>query len=247
MNVKGITQRQQTMLDEYSVSGVTLEAMGEKYNLTRERIRQIITKHPDFYNVKAKKIFDTKKKVICKQCGNELLVMKSALTKFCNAQCRNDFSRTKGRLAREERFRNFVGRTCTKCHEFKDASNFYVRKDKLLPHSFCKQCHDQAVYEWKRKYPEQNRRIVRKAGLKHYEKMKSTPEGRQRMRESCHRYYLKIKDNPEYREAMKLRSRKYMEKLKSTEKGRLILKKRLKDRYQKKLLLKRQQVAQGIN
>ena len=105
-------ERRDSMISDYC-SGMTLDDVGKKYHVTRERVRQIIKSHPDseLFTIQSR----DKRKVpkvpivnVCNHCQNEYEA-KNQGNKYCSVRCKRlhrikypeliDILETKGKLA----------------------------------------------------------------------------------------------------------------------------------------------------
>ena len=68
-------------------------------------------------------------------------------------------------------------------------------------------------YEWRKKNPEKTKEMVRKASIKHYFKIKDTPEYKNNSRIASKKHYYKMKKDPirwaKYSRKTRIRQRKW--------------------------------------
>ena len=63
----------------------TLETIGDKFNISRERVRQVLTKYPEVPNKINVNLIHT---YICKRCGKEIFSHKTQIIRYCDDVCR---------------------------------------------------------------------------------------------------------------------------------------------------------------
>jgi len=167
-------KRSLKILQLYVEEKNTLSQIAKKYDLTRQRVSQILLKYPEYEdreqrNSKTKKI--TWK---CKYCGTEHTTTPSKKGKYCNPEC--------WKKHKEQIRKNTKTKICAYCGKRKKISQFYERKyysgtqkkyeGKYIYYSYCKKCCQEYTIEWQKKNPEKTKEMGKKAVKKYYEKKK---------------------------------------------------------------------------
>ena len=197
--------------------GDSFEEIGQHFNISRERVRQILfefgitgTTHP----IKSKRVFV---KVICAKCKGSFSTYQNARRKYCSPICYktdNVLNKPMKDWTKEDRkeydkIRNYSPAS------IKARKRYYKEHKEEIYEQNRKRSKTPEFHEWVRKYnsrPEVKARI--KARIKY--RFATDPEFRERIREHGRKAYNKIKDNPEFREKKRAYSKKYyLEKIKN--------------------------------
>jgi len=166
-------KRSLKILQLYVEEKNTLSQIAKKYDLTRQRVSQILLEYPEYKN--RKQYTNRKVEKItwkCKYCRTEHTTELSKEGKYCNVKC--------WRMHKEQIRKNRKTQICARCGKRKKVSQFYKRHynysaNKAYPikyqySSYCKECHKQWTIEWHKKNPKRSKEISRKAVKKYYEK-----------------------------------------------------------------------------
>lgn len=161
MNIKRIKK----FLKLYRL-GATLQEIGEKENLTRERVRQILSLSPIYKELRKKRIESHYRVIKCFICSKLKTYRLSKLNrKLCSKKCLGKY------LNKQARLRHSKSHKCPRCGEIKSPDEFYNKKVGLK-YSHCKLCHDKTTNSWRKRNPERIRKINRRACKKYYSKLK---------------------------------------------------------------------------
>ena len=130
--------RKEKMLEMYVSNNNTLQEIGDKYDISRERVRQILTVYPEYHKAKKIKAITD---VTCAYCGKtkQLTSSKAKNAKFCNMKCFRKYQK------QEQKKRCEAGtKICTSCGKELKLSFFYKR-GKNAYYSQCKACRNEKI------------------------------------------------------------------------------------------------------
>jgi len=168
----GLLKRIPDMLDMYCNQKKTLREIGEKYQVTSERIRQILHQFPEYRNQKTHNSSKKHYTFTCPMCKQQKTVTPSQMKKkFCNAKCEKEYTRIK--------WKSFKEKKCSNCGKIKPRTDFYFSPEGK-PQAHCKKCHNGYTMKWKKNHKEQAKIINKKAYYKWYNKNKKTTKIQQR-------------------------------------------------------------------
>ena len=157
-----IKKRNSDILNDYINNTMTLQEIGIKNNLTRERVRQILTKS-DLY---LKRLYKVNKKdrirvfVPCAYCSKDFL-RKSRRQTCCDVECKKKLTTRKHQLMTEKK--------CSKCGIIKPISEFHPKygiEGRFSPS--CKKCFGITLRSWRERNPETWKKINARAMKKFY-------------------------------------------------------------------------------
>jgi hypothetical protein len=149
--------RADIMLAHYK-NGMTLLQVGRLFDLTRERIRQLLMiYHRDAYL--ALKEARYKKRVgFCLQCGKEC-TWRFPNAKYCSRECAIQRMKDRSLERLRKQMVEMKTKKCSTCGKVKEVSEFYPIYGKhfkdpfyagiVVPHSLCKTCHKEKSYAWR--------------------------------------------------------------------------------------------------
>ena len=199
----------------------TLEKIGERFKVSRERIRQLLNKTGKY--VQHYKLPKKQYEASCKnpECKNIIVSIGKFPRKFCEPKCRLRLNK----IGREKLIKSGVV-FCHKCQTKKPVSEFYKHyknKDRtdIFYSSPCKECHEKIVNSWAARHPEKAKEIQKRATDAYYQRAKSSPEKWNKLVERQRLHYRKmvarIKKDPvryaAWRKGINDRRAKYLEKL----------------------------------
>ena len=161
-----LIQRSEKMLLMYC-DGKTLAEIGEKFFLSRERIRQTLTRFPSYHEYKKENGSNLKvgKKIEkeCKFC-KELFKTRKEEQIFCTVNCGKGFI-----------WRDLKEKKCINCGITKPINDFYsnyTAKSKYCFMGRCKKCFHLVTKSWEKRNPEKVREYSKRAVFKYTHKGK---------------------------------------------------------------------------
>lgn len=197
MNKQKSKSEVKKMFNLYKINK-NLEIVGKKVGLTRERVRQILTKHygEKYFEIKINKYKCEKK---CKNCDKVIGTRRYIQKKYCSLKCLKEFNQKTRNKLKEK--------LCSKCKEIKSINNFfkYSYNNRFYPH--CKKCHKKYVLSWRKRNPEKAKIIDNRAARKW---VKKNPEkARKNNRQHYKRFIYRFKHDKKFRDKMRKYRRDY--------------------------------------
>lgn len=160
-------ERMEKMLMLY-LGGHNLEMIGGEFQITRERVRQILTQFPVYHeHLEGGNNMRNPAKVIkCLTCGKEFK-QKTQKKKFCSVECFKKNTDLKYFKMEEKK--------CSKCGIIKPKSEFYLQHDNKARGFItadCRKCHMKLTKDWVKRHPEEAKVIQRRAEKTYEERHK---------------------------------------------------------------------------
>jgi hypothetical protein len=158
-------ERNKRIFKEYSSGTFSME-LAKKYNLSHQRIQQILIKFPEYKIVKEKNHSKKYTTIQCANCGIAINKLKSSIRECCSKRCSGEY-RYKKYLERMSKLKTKI---CSKCRKRKKISEFYfitMYRGRKKYQSQCKKCHAILTNDWSRRHKEEKRKINRRATEKY--------------------------------------------------------------------------------
>ena len=86
--------RKKQMLYLYVTGGLILEDIGERYEITRERVRQILTTFPEYHQALQDRVNANQVVWDCIRCGKKNITYKRLERKYCSNLCHRGSSKS---------------------------------------------------------------------------------------------------------------------------------------------------------
>ena len=157
--------------------GETLQEIGDTEDITRERVRQILSLSPIYKVLRKKRIESYCRVISCLMCQEKVTYPikkkwwhNGKCRKFCSRKCYGKAAQKKSDL------RHSKPRRCVGCRKVKPPGGFYPRYGARegLRYPYCKKCQCKATNSWRKRNPERAREIQRRASKKYLLKLKSS-------------------------------------------------------------------------
>jgi hypothetical protein len=142
-------ERKREMLKLYVDDHMTLEVIGQKYGISKERVRQLINIFPEYYKAKKIKAIDIFK---CKFCGKTKKMLRSKVkgATFCDKTCFRAYQQKQLELILKK-----GKKVCSKCKKELKLSEF-SKLDERRYYSACKTCRNNQIKEYNERKQNKN-------------------------------------------------------------------------------------------
>ena len=149
LNDRLVNQRDQTIVAEIFI-GKTFQSVGDKFGISRERVRQIFKAKTGMGRDELKRAEKFQKKVnlmqkikfFCKQCKDPVIYSQQGIRKFCSTTCWKEYYSSRGEGCRNLK----VKLICSGCgidyHPHRNVNSPSILKGKTLKRNYCtKKCY----------------------------------------------------------------------------------------------------------